>query len=135
MSKLNLTVIQPDKIKISSEYDHIIVPGSEGDFGIFPDHTPLITQIRTGILMLFKNKELEKYAIHDGFVTVENNLVIIICDTIEATDEIDTDRAESSRKRAEQRLKSNAKDIDFRRAEAALKRSLVRINIQKKNEF
>ena len=135
MSELKVTVIQPDKIKIDGEYDHIIVPGIEGDIGISSDHTPLITQIRSGILFLFLDNEKLKYAIHDGFVSIENNEVKIICDTIEAEEEIDLERAQNSKKRAEKRLKSNDEDIDFRRAEASLKRALARINSKKKSEI
>ena len=122
-------VIQPTKIRIDAEYDHIIVPGVDGDFGISFDHTPFITKIRTGVLQLFQNDKSEDFAIHDGFVTVENNVVTIICDTIEKKDEIDIARAKVSKERAEKRLKSSEENINFRRAEASLKKSLVRLEL------
>ncbi|MBC8385680.1 MAG: ATP synthase F1 subunit epsilon [Candidatus Cloacimonetes bacterium] len=131
MSKIKFIVIQPNTIKIDGEFDHIIVPGVDGDFGISEDHTPFITKIRSGILKTYKNSRKEQYAIHDGFVTVENNKVTVICDVIESTVEIDRNRAEQSKERAEKRLKSNKEDVDFRRAESALKRSLVRLSLTK----
>jgi len=132
MSKINIQVIQPTQTKISGEYDHIIIPGIEGDFGVSSEHTPFITKIRPGILHLYKGMEITDYAIHDGFVTVENNIIKIVCETIESSSEIKTKRAESSKERAEKRLKSSSEDIDFRRAEASLKRALVRLSITNK---
>ena len=129
MGKIHIKVIQPTQIRIDAEYDHIIVPGVDGDFGISFDHTPFITKIRTGVLQLFQNNKSEDYAIHDGFVTVENNVVTIICDTIEKKDEIDIARAKASRERAEKRLKSSEENINFRRAEASLKKALIRLEL------
>lgn len=132
MDKLHLEVIQPSKIRTSSDFDHIIVPGVDGDFGIDINHTPFITKIRPGILQLYKGNQIEKYAIHDGFVTVENNMIKIICEVVEKTNEINVKRAASSKERAEKRLKSSADDIDFRRAEVSLKRALVRLELGSK---
>jgi len=129
MSKIHIKVIQPTQIRIDKECDHLIIPGVAGDFGISFDHTPFITKIRTGVLQLFQNEYFEEYAIHDGFVTVENNVVTIVCDTIEKKDEIDITRANASRERAEKRLKSSEENINFRRAESSLKKALVRLGL------
>ncbi|MBT4333726.1 MAG: ATP synthase F1 subunit epsilon [Candidatus Cloacimonetes bacterium] len=129
MSKIHIKVIQPTKIRIDEEYDHIIVPGVDGDFGISKDHTPFITKIRSGVLQLFQNDDCEEYAIHDGFVTVENNSVKIVCDTIEKKDEIDIARAKASKERAEKRLKRSEEKVNFRRAEASLKKALIRLEL------
>ncbi|OQX71943.1 MAG: ATP synthase F1 subunit epsilon [Candidatus Cloacimonas sp. 4484_275] len=129
MSKIHLEVIQPHQTKIKDDFEHVIIPGIEGDFGVSENHTPFITIIRPGILTLFKDETPEKFAIHDGFVTVDNNKVTIVCETIEKSDEIDITRAEEAKKRAEDRLKSKNEEIDFRRAELALKRALVRLSL------
>ncbi|MCF7857890.1 MAG: ATP synthase F1 subunit epsilon [Candidatus Cloacimonetes bacterium] len=129
MSKIHVTIIQPTKIKVDQEYEHIIIPGVDGDFGVSPEHTPFITKIRSGVLQLFTGSKTEKYAIHDGFVTVENNTVKIVCDTIEKENEINAKRAKSSKERAEKRLKSSESDINFRRAELSLKRALIRLSL------
>ena len=129
MSKIVLEVIQPTQCKVKGEYDHVIIPGVDGDFGILENHTPFITKIRPGILQLYKGKSVEKFAIHDGFVTVDSNMVTIISDVIEKENEIDSKRAESSKNRAEKRLKSAMGDVDFRRAEFALKKALTRLKL------
>ncbi len=127
--KLSLKIIEPDKIKIEGEFDHVIIPGIDGDFGVEVAHTPFITKIRPGILQLYTNKKIDKYAIHDGFVTVENDQITILTETIEKENEINLSRAKDSKNRAEKRLSSSAEDINFRRAEASLKRALVRIDL------
>lgn len=128
---IRVKIIQPVKIKTDGYFDHVIIPGCEGDFGVSSEHTPFITKIRPGILTLYKDNTTSKLAIHDGFVTVENNQVWILCDTIEEENEIDAERAQAARKRAENRLKSTETNIDFRRAEAALHRAIARLTIIK----
>jgi F-type H+-transporting ATPase subunit epsilon len=127
--KLKVIIIKPEGILIDAEYDHVIVPGSEGDFGIEYDHTPVITKIRPGVLQLFSGNDRQKYAIHDGFVTVNENIIKIVCDVIEHESKIDKSRAQKAKERAEKRLKSNDEDIEIRRAEFALKRALTRLEI------
>jgi len=129
MAKIKVEVIEPTQYKIQDEFDHIIIPGIDGDFGVDQDHTAFITKIRPGLLHLYKGNKVTRYAIHDGFVTVEDNHVVIVCDTVEKSSEIDIKRARSAKERAEKRLKSSGKEIDFRRAEFALKKSLIRLEL------
>jgi F-type H+-transporting ATPase subunit epsilon len=129
MDRLKIIIIQPQKIVLEAEYDHIIIPGIDGDFGIEPGHTPFITVLRPGIIELFDNDQVTRFAVHDGYVTVENNLITLLCEVIEKADEIDKSRAEASRKRAEDRIKSQKEDVDYRRAEISLKRAMARLQI------
>ncbi len=128
--KCRVKIIQPTRIVLDSECDHIIIPGEEGDFGVSLHHTPVIAKIRPGSLIIYKDNKMVTYAIHDGFATVENNVVRIVCEVIENAEEIDTERAAKAQDRAKQRLSApKEQEIDYRRAEAALKRALVRIEI------
>lgn len=129
MGKVNLKIVQPHKIFIDSDYDQVIVPGVDGDFGVLEGHTPFVTQIRPGIITLINGGDSQECVIHDGFVTVENNKVTIICETVEKTDQIDINRAKQAKERAEKRLKTQKENIDYRRAEFALKRALARLEI------
>jgi F-type H+-transporting ATPase subunit epsilon len=129
MEKIFVEIIQPKRILVSGEYDQIIIPGVEGDFGVLANHTPFITKLRPGILELISNDNSEEFAIHNGYVNIQNNQVKIVCETIEKREEIDINRAKQAKERAEMRMKSNEENIDFRRAELALKRALVRLNL------
>lgn len=129
MSNIHVEIVQPTGVKLDIMIDSITLPGIDGDFEILADHTPFITKLRPGTLVIIKNEKEMKYAIHDGFVTVENNRIIIISDTVESSSEIDIKRAEAAKERAEKRLFSeNKESIDFRRAEIALHRAIARIS-------
>ncbi|MDN5353623.1 MAG: F-type H+-transporting ATPase subunit epsilon [Candidatus Cloacimonadota bacterium] len=132
MDKVHLDIFQPQQVKLQDDFDHVIVPGIEGDFGISIGHTPFITMLRPGVISAYKGDKVDNYAIHDGFVTVEDDKVVITCQTIEAAAEIDAQRAKKAKQRAEKRLQAppDSSDIDFRRAELALKRSLVRLSLK-----
>lgn len=129
MSNIHVEIVQPTGVKLDLMIDSIILPGIDGDFEVLADHTPFITKLRPGTLFIQKEDQEIKYAIHDGFVTVENNRIIVISDTVESSSEIDIKRAEAAKERAEKRLFSeNKESIDFRRAEIALHRAIARIN-------
>lgn len=130
MSKIEIKIIKPDGVIVAGEYDQVIIPGVDGDFGVLPGHTPFITKIRPGVISLINSNQKDEYAIHDGFITVENDKVSVVCDTIEHKDEIDIKRAENSKNRAMERLKSNESEINYRRAEMSLKRAIVRLEIK-----
>lgn len=132
MATVHLEIFQPQKVRLKDDFDHIIVPGIDGDFGIYSGHTPFITMLRPGIITVYKGNKTNNFAVHDGFATVENDNIVIACETIEAEEEIDVQRAKKAKQRAEKRLKAppESADIDFRRAELALKKALVRINLK-----
>lgn len=129
MDKVKIKIIKPQKCVLEDEFDHIIIPGKDGDFGVYAGHTPFISVIRPGVIELYKGDNIERYAVHDGYVTVENDIITVLCETIESKTEIDTSRAEAAKKRAEERIKSGKEDIDYRRAEIALKRAVARLQI------
>jgi F-type H+-transporting ATPase subunit epsilon len=128
MSSLRIKIIQPTRIVLDTECDHCIIPGSAGDFGVSVDHTPFISIIRPGTITIYKKESKQLLAVHDGFVTVENNVVRIVAEVVELQSEIDSSRAQSAQQRAEERLKSEQQaEVDHRRAEISLKRALARI--------
>ena len=132
MSTLHLEILTIERKLFDDEVNMIIAPGSEGLLGILPHHTPLITTLNYGELQVKKDGEEDQfYAIGGGFMEVQPGYVIVMADAAERADEIDLERAEAARRRAETTL-ANAKvdkDVDLSRAEAALRRSLARIKV------
>ena len=125
---VSLKVILPNGIKIDQESDSVTLPGIDGDFCVLEGHTSFMTKIRPGVMTIEKNAKETLYAMHDGFVTVEDDLIIVVCDRMETAQEIDKARAESSLDRAKKRLRDdNKSETNFRRAEFALKRAMSRI--------
>ncbi|MEG6617360.1 F0F1 ATP synthase subunit epsilon [Peptococcaceae bacterium 1198_IL3148] len=122
-----LDIVTPEKVVFSEEVEFVVAPGVEGELGFLPEHAPLVSALKTGVLRVQQGGKEFKVAISGGFVEVKNSRVVVLADTAESEDEIDVERAQEAKKRAEQRLASKTADIDVARAEAALQRSLARL--------
>jgi len=132
MDEIHIQVIMPGTTKFDDFVERAILPGVEGDFEVLNGHTAFITKLRPGTLKVYKQKEELSFALHDGFVTVEDNKILVLCENCENKKEIDLNRALISKERAEKRIAdSQNTEIDFRRAEYALKRAIARIDTTK----
>ena len=103
---------------------------TEGNIGIYPNHIPLTAVVAPGILRIHEAGGVKEAALMSGFITILPETVTIMAETVEWPDEIDFKRAEDARIRAERRLSSREPGLDVMRAEAALKRALVRLELQ-----
>jgi F-type H+-transporting ATPase subunit epsilon len=122
-----LDIVTPEKVVFSEEVDFVVAPGVEGELGFLPEHAPLVSALKVGVLKVEQGGKQFKVAIGGGFVEVKNSRVVVLADTAEREDEIDVDRAQEAKKRAEQRLASKGADTDVGRAELALQRALARL--------
>ena len=128
MPKLNVDIVTAEKLVYSEEeVDELIVPGIEGELGVLPLHAPLLTMIQPGVLRIVKGGEEVEMAITGGFIEVRENRITILADAAERGEEIDVARAEEARRRAQEHLAVKEVTADMLRAEAALKRALVRL--------
>lgn len=136
MAKLYLEVVTPEKVMASQEVDMVMAPGTEGEFGILPEHIHFLSGIVPGELRFDDGNKKEYMAVTSGFAEVSNNRVSILVDSAEKAVDIDVERAQRAMERAKERLEryKEAEDIDFLRAEAALKRAVSRIKVAKKFE-
>lgn len=131
--KLELEVVTPDRLVAKETVDIVMAKGALGEFGILPNHIPFLTTLEPGELRYRKDNQLEYMAVTGGFAEVSDNKVTILAEAAERAREIDIDRAKRAKERAEKRLAmAKTEAIDYLRAEAALKRSLVRLNIGEK---
>lgn len=130
--KLNLEIITPERRVLSEKVDEIVVPGLEGELGILPQHTPLVSQLQTGILSYRQGTEKKLVHVSGGFVEVLPDQVAVLSDVAERPEEIDIERARKARERAETRIATGGDDIDFRRAELKLQRAMIRIQLASK---
>lgn len=132
-SKLfKLQVISPDRIFFDGDADMIEVKTTEGDLGILKHHIPLTAILAPGVLRIKKDAEEKEAALHDGFIEILGEKIIILAESCEWPEEIDINRAKEARIRAERRLKDSAGEINVARAEMALRRSLTRIELAQK---
>lgn len=97
---LKLEIVTPEKKVFEGSVDSVTVPTARGEIGIFPNHAPLISSLKPGILTLTAKGTGEKMVVAGGFVEVSSNTVSIIADIAESADEIDVDAARNSRDEA-----------------------------------
>ena len=130
-NKLNLEIVTPYGSVFSGEVDEITAAGSEGEFGVFPQHAPFITTLKTGMLTCKKGNENLIFFVSGGYAEVGPDKVIILGDSAERSEDIDVERAKAAMSRAEERLKK-IDNIDFGRATAALERATIRMQVAQK---
>lgn len=113
---------------IKEEVDEVIAPGAEGEFGILPDHTPFLTMLKIGELAYRKGNKFYYVAVNQGFMEVRDNIVTALVETAEQPSEIDIERAERAKKRAEEKLKElSLEDKEYYTYLLALQRAILRI--------
>ncbi|NWG28876.1 MAG: F0F1 ATP synthase subunit epsilon [Ignavibacteriaceae bacterium] len=133
MSELTLEIITPEKPIFKDQVEAVSIPGTLGGFQILKDHAPLISSFDVGIIKIKKDSGESFYTTSGGTVEVTHNKVLVLADSIEKVSEIDSERAEQAKKRAEERLqRKHEADVDEARARAALNRALNRLNAVKK---
>jgi len=131
--KLQLDVVTPTRHLLTAEADEVVIPAEDGYFGVLPGHHPLISTLGTGEVMIRLNGRRQYLAIHGGFAEVLANRVILLCDVAEKAEDIDLERAQDAERRARQRLTHPPADLDFARAQVALQRAIIRVQVAKKS--
>ena len=134
MAKLFLEVVTPENALVSQEVDMVTAPGTEGEFGVLPGHVLFLSGIVPGELRYTAGSERESLFVTTGFAEVSNDRVSVLVDAAERTTDIDIARAQQAIERARERLaqERGREDVDFRRAEAALQRALLRLKLAEK---
>lgn len=130
---LHLEIVTPEKLEISTEVDDVTAPGTEGEFGVLPGHTPFLTTLATGELSYKKEGKTTYYAVGSGFFEVLYDRIKVLAESIEEASQIDIERAERAKLNAEEKLKKlTPEDKEFALFEAALKRALLRLHVAAK---
>ncbi len=132
MPSLKLDVVSAERVVYSDDVDAVVAPGVAGQLGILPHHTPLMTTLQVGELLVKKDGEEFILAISGGFLEVRPDRVIVLADAAERAEDIDLDRAEEAKERAEEQLRRRTAGVDVAQAEAALLRSMVRLKVGQK---
>ena len=128
-TKLTLEIVTPDRALVSVQVDEVVLPGSEGYFGVLPGHSPLLAALKVGELWYRIGQEKHYLAVAFGFAEVLPDHVTVLARIAEKAEEIDVARAEAAKKRAEQRVANPQPDMDFERARVALMKALIRLQV------
>lgn len=132
MATLRLEVVTPEKTVVSEDVDMVICPGSEGEFGVLPHHISLLSALKMGPLRYRKGDHDDCIFISGGFVDVNADKCSVLAESAEYARDIDVARAEAAKERAEKRLREHNEGVDELRAEIALKRAIMRLQIASK---
>ena len=132
MSSLKLDIVTAERVVYSEDVDAVIAPGVEGQLGILPHHAPLMTTLQAGELVVRRGGVEDSLAISGGFLEVRPDRVIVLADSAERAEEIDTERAQAAKKRAEERLAARQAGVDEAMVEAALQRAMARLTVAEK---
>lgn len=116
----------------SGNVDEVSVPGVEGYLGILPGHAPLLSELKIGEIMYRQEGKRSYLFCSWGFVEVLADRVTVLAELAERPEDIDVSRAEQAKERAERRLKSKDPEMDFKRAQIALERALIRLQVASK---
>jgi F-type H+-transporting ATPase subunit epsilon len=131
-SHLALEIVTPERSITHEKVDEVEIPGADGYFGVLPGHTPLLASLQVGQLWYRKGTEVTYISVAYGFAEVQPDRVTILAQIAERAEEIDVDRAQAERQRAEQDLKGRAADVDMERARISLLKALTRLQVANK---
>jgi F-type H+-transporting ATPase subunit epsilon len=130
--KLSVKLVTPTKRLFEATASSLVAPGANGQFGVMPGHDPWMVALGMGPMTIVTTEGEEKhYFTNGGFCQIDDDKVVLLTEVCEAAHEIDVERAQAAKKRAEERIKEAPKDpnIDQLRAEAALRRALYRLDL------
>jgi F-type H+-transporting ATPase subunit epsilon len=126
---LELHIVSAERSLVNERVDEVEIPGADGYFGVLPGHTPLLALLGMGELWYRQGQEKHYLAMAFGFAEVQPDRVTILAQIAERAHEIDITRAETAKKRAEERITRPTVDMDAERARIALLKSLIRLQV------
>ncbi len=126
-----LKIISPDEMFYEGEATFLEFTSVEGGMGVYKNHIPLTTILEPCVMKVHNGTEIKKAAVLGGFLEILQDKITVLAEDAQWPEEIDVDRAQEAKKRAEERLSNGGPNMDVRRAQAALKRAITRINAAK----
>ena len=132
---LQLEIVTPERLAYSDQVDSVQLPGIEGELGVLPHHTPLVSILGVGELLIRKGGQEESFAIVGGFLQVRPDKVIVMAEDADMASEIDLEKAQEARREAEKALESGYHEgADLSLARASLQQALLRIRVAERRQ-
>jgi F-type H+-transporting ATPase subunit epsilon len=127
-------IVTQERVLFSGQVNAVSLPGTEGRMGILPNHSALLTSLGFGEIILRTGDQEQYFAVGGGFAEVQPEKVVVLADTAEHAEEIDIDRAERARARAEKFMKEGVPEDPERYAQirASLQRAQIRIDVARR---
>ena len=131
---LHLEIVTPERLAYSDDVDMVLVPGVDGELGILPHHTPLVSLLGVGELKIRKDGHEEVFAIVGGFLQVRPDKVVVMAETASLASEIDLEKAQEARKEAQRALESGfSEGSDLSTARASLQHALLHVRVAERH--
>ncbi len=124
-----LVIKTPERHFFNDAVEEILIETSEGQIGILPGHEPMITTVAIGPVKIKVNGEWKEAVLSEGFMEVNQDMVVALVDTAEWPEEIDANRAKRAEERAKERLQGKLSHIEYVRSQAALQRAISRLEV------
>lgn len=130
---MQLDIVTPQRIVFSEQVEMVALPGTEGELGVLPGHATLFSTLEIGEVLVRAENQEYSFAISGGVVQVNSEKIVVLADAAELAIDIEIERAESAKAKAEQQIQGLSKDDpQYAEAEAVLKRATNRVNVAKK---
>ncbi len=126
---IQLEIVTPDRLLVNEQVEEVEIPGKSGYLEALPQHAPLITELAPGELTYKHGGKVNRLAVSWGFAEVLPDKVTVLAQTAERPEEINVQRAQEAKRRAEEQLQSPKPDTDYDAALAALQRADVRLQV------
>jgi len=132
MTTFHFEIATPERVVYSDDVESVTVPTVDGEITVLAHHLPLVTVLKAGELVIKKGNDVHPYAIGGGFLEMDGTKLTVLADTTEHISEIDEQRADEARKRAEELKGKAANDVEYAKISAKLERDLNRLRIVRK---
>jgi F-type H+-transporting ATPase subunit epsilon len=135
MATLRLEIVTPEALTFSEDVDMVVVPGVEGQLGVYPMHVPLMTQLQPGEIKILQGGKTTELVIGNGFVEIDQKSVSILTDVAAAEADIDEKTVEEAVTRAKEALQNQKLEpSETADAEAALARSIALLRFKRRRK-
>jgi F-type H+-transporting ATPase subunit epsilon len=133
MNKIKFSITTPEKTVYSEEIDQVTLPTQMGEITVMPHHVPLIALLKPGEMLLTKDKDVTSMAVSGGFIEIRTNEVVVLADTAERSEEIDEQRAEEARQKAEKLMSEKRVDsVEYAGLMAKMEKELARLHVKRR---
>ncbi len=132
MATLRLEIVTPEQTAYSEDVDMVTLPGTEGEFGVYPNHVPLLTTLRPGELRVMKNGRSEYLAVGEGFVEVRGGAVSVLTDMAIHPEKIDESAAEAAVERARAAMKQDLGSEEVATIQATMQKALAQLHVKRR---
>lgn len=129
---LRLEIVTPEATAYSEDVDFVTLPGTEGEFGVYPRHVPLLTAIKPGELRVLKNGRETLLAVGEGFVEIKADAVSVLTDMALESEQIDTAAAEAAVERAKAAMKADHTSEEVAALEASMAKALAQLRVKRR---